>query len=112
MPWQKSAWSKSPRPKSRQSGVLPKCLPVGTVFVVEGRPGVDGDLRVSSRYLIVPGGGRIDLLGRSARARHGSRQLSTAKRLSAVNRQRRSGTGAKDSAGAAKKFVVVAGTGA
>lgn len=87
-------------------GVLPKYLPVGTVFVVEGHPGADGGLSVSSRYLIVPGSGRIDLRGRLAQVRRGSR------RVSAANRQHRSGTRKKNSSGAPKKFVVVTGTAA
>ena len=40
---------------------LPKQFPVGTTYVVEGRGGEDGDLRVFSRYVVLPDGQRIDL---------------------------------------------------
>lgn len=104
--------SKQPRPS-----VLPKHFPSGTVYVVEGRGGEDGRLQVSSRYLILPGEGRIDLLSRSARAQldrgqsgriHGRGSL----RAPVANQSRTAGTGTKKSARAAKKFVVVAGTAA
>ncbi len=44
---------------------LPKRFPVGTTYVVEGRGrgrgGGDGELRVFSRYVVLPGGQRINL---------------------------------------------------
>jgi hypothetical protein len=40
---------------------LPKQFPVGTTYVVEGRGGEDGNLRVFSRYVVLPDGQRIDL---------------------------------------------------
>jgi hypothetical protein len=40
---------------------LPKRFPVGTTYVVEGRGGEDGDLRVFSRYVVLPDGQRINL---------------------------------------------------
>jgi hypothetical protein len=45
---------------------LPKRFPVGTTFVIEGRsvPGDDDNsrqLRVFSRFVVLPGGRRIDL---------------------------------------------------
>ena len=40
---------------------LPKRFPVGTTYVVEGRGGEHGDLRVFSRYVVLPGGQRINL---------------------------------------------------
>lgn len=68
-------------------GRLPKRFPVGTTFVVEGRAIADGkndeNLRVFSRFVVLPGGRRIDLGGdaaagtRSRRARSRSRQAST-----------------------------------
>jgi hypothetical protein len=48
-------------PLERQSSRLPKRFPVGATYVVEGRRGQDGDLRVFSRYLVLPGGSRINL---------------------------------------------------
>jgi len=64
---------------------LPKRFPVGTTFVVEGRVIAanaknNGDLRVFSRFIVLPGGRRIDLGGdapavtRSRRARNRTRQ--------------------------------------
>jgi hypothetical protein len=98
-------------PKQHQPGVLPKDLPVGTVYVVEGRGGEAGCLRVSSRYLIIPGGGRIDLLSRPDPARSDRAPGRSAVRGSA-GKQRPAGTGTKESAAGRKKFVVVAGTAA
>ena len=43
------------------SGVLPERFPVGARYVVEGRGGEDGHLRVFSRYVVLPGGQRINV---------------------------------------------------
>jgi len=43
------------------SGVLPKRFPVGARYVVEGSGGEDGHLRVFSRYIVLPGGQRINV---------------------------------------------------
>ena len=40
---------------------LPKRFPVGATYVVEGRAGARGQLLVSSRYVVLPGGRRIDI---------------------------------------------------
>jgi hypothetical protein len=67
---------------------LPKRFPVGTTFVVEGRPvaakGKNNEqLRVFSRFVVLPGGRRIDLgddataLTRSRRTRSRNRQSTT-----------------------------------
>ena len=47
-------------PIDRQSSPLPKRFPVGARYVVEGRGGEDGRLRVVSRYVVLPGGQRIN----------------------------------------------------
>src|SRR5580692_12882238 len=55
-------------PVDSQSSVPPKRFPVGARYVVEGRGGEDGRLRVVSRYVVLPGGQRINVpsdLGRS-----------------------------------------------
>ena len=44
-----------------QSSSLPTRFPVGAKYVVEGRGGEDGQLRVFSRYVVLPGGRRIKL---------------------------------------------------
>jgi hypothetical protein len=40
---------------------LPKRFPIGATYVVEGRGGEDGKLRVFSRYVVLPDGQRINL---------------------------------------------------
>jgi hypothetical protein len=46
---------------SSKTSRLPKRFPVGTTYVVEGRGGEDGSLRVFSRYVVLPNGQRINL---------------------------------------------------
>ena len=46
---------------SHNSRNLPKKFPIGTTYVVEGRGGEAGELQVYSRYLVLPGGKRINL---------------------------------------------------
>jgi hypothetical protein len=48
-------------PIDRQSTPLPKRFPVGARYVVEGRGGEDGHFRVFSRYVVLPGGQRINV---------------------------------------------------
>ena len=48
-------------PIDRHSTPLPKRFPVGARYVVEGRGGEDGHLRVFSRYVVLPGGQRINI---------------------------------------------------
>jgi hypothetical protein len=48
-------------PAHRQSSRLPKRFPVGAKYVVEGRGGEDGKFRVSSRYVALPGGQRVNI---------------------------------------------------
>lgn len=44
----------------RQIPQLPKRLPAGSVYVVEGRVGQHGRLRVSSRFVVMPGGAKLE----------------------------------------------------
>jgi hypothetical protein len=63
-----------------QSVRLPRSFPVGAVYVVEGRCGQYGHLRISARYLIMPGGQRVDVLskfGHPDRVRGRRRQPQT-----------------------------------
>ena len=46
---------------SSQSGPLPSRFPVGTRYVVEGRGGALGRLRVEARYLEFPNGRHVQL---------------------------------------------------
>jgi hypothetical protein len=45
----------------RRGAELPKNLPDGTKYVVEGRAQADGVFHVLARYVVLPGGQRIDL---------------------------------------------------
>ena len=58
-------------PLKNRSGQLPRRFPVGATYVVEGFGGAEGDLRVIARYVVLPGGRRInvpaDLSNTSAR---------------------------------------------
>lgn len=47
---------------SHNTSDLPKKFPIGTTYVVEGRGGEAGELQVYSRYVVLPGGRRINLV--------------------------------------------------
>jgi hypothetical protein len=69
------------RSVNSQTGRLPNRFPVGTRYVVEGRGGGGGGLRVASRYLEFPNGRHLDLptdTGTTARPSRGkaSRRLA------------------------------------
>jgi hypothetical protein len=87
---------------------LPKSFPVGAVYVVEGRGGDHGQLSVSARYVIMPGGKRIDVPAKpdaeaaAASARRRLRLVSSGRPASRPKRFSRR----------LKKFVVAAGTAA
>jgi hypothetical protein len=42
---------------------LPKRFPIGTTYVIEGRAGQNGHLRVFSRYIVLPNGRRVSVAG-------------------------------------------------
>jgi hypothetical protein len=48
-------------PANRQYKHLPKQFPVGSTYVVEGHGGENGQLLVFSRYVVLPGGQRINV---------------------------------------------------
>ncbi len=89
---------------SRKPNRLPKRFPVGTTYVVEGHGGEHGNLRVFSRYVVLPGGQRINLADdfggpaspRARRRRRSSRNGTPSRMKSAASR--------------AKKIMVQAGT--
>jgi hypothetical protein len=86
-----------------QSGGLPRSFPVGATYVVEGRGGQYGHLRISARYLIMPGGQRLDVLskfGRPDRVRARRRQPQA----------RQPHNRAPGRIAGAKKFAVIGGT--
>ena len=51
---------------------LPKSFPVGAVYVVEGKGGEQGRLNVSARYVVMPGGKRIDVAAKRREPAAGS----------------------------------------
>jgi hypothetical protein len=52
----------------RGSNGLPNRLPVGATYVVEGFGGAEGQLRVVARYVVLPGGQRINVPAEPAKA--------------------------------------------
>ena len=48
-------------PIDRLSSRLPRRFPVGAKYVVEGYGGEEGRLRVIARYVVLPGGQRINV---------------------------------------------------
>jgi hypothetical protein len=48
-------------PTDRHATSLPKRFPVGARYVIEGSGGEDGRFRVFSRYVVLPGGQRINV---------------------------------------------------
>lgn len=69
---------------------LPSRFPVGTKFVIEGRGGGEGRLRVSSRYLEFPDGTCVPLPAKTAARKPRAGKMSAAKRRSRAARTRRS----------------------
>jgi hypothetical protein len=60
--------------KSRLQRRLPREFPVGAKYVVEGYGGEEGQLRIVARYVVLPGGRRINLsASRAARLNRGRR---------------------------------------
>jgi len=48
-------------PINRTPSRLPRRFPVGATYVVEGFGGEEGHLRVIARYVVLPGGQRINV---------------------------------------------------
>jgi hypothetical protein len=73
------------------SRLLPEQLPVGASYVVEGYGGESGNLRVISRYVLMPDGSRINVpadFGLPAARRRSSRRATacSARRKAARSR--------------------------
>ena len=49
-----------------RSAHLPRRLPAGTRYVVEGRAGAKGLFQVSARYVVLPNGQRLNLPAKAA----------------------------------------------
>ncbi len=64
---------------------LPTRFPVGTRYIVEGEPNEAGELRITSRYLVLPNGRRLDVTANARalqvpRVRRGRRWSTTTPR--------------------------------
>ena len=79
---------------------LPKHFPVGTTYVVEGCGGEDGLLRVFSRYVVLPGGRRINIT-----ADFGGKTDPRARRLRSRSQKR-----PEPRSGNSKNFLIGRGT--
>jgi hypothetical protein len=99
--------------ESHKAGRLPKRFPVGTTYVVEGRGGEEGHLRVFSRYVVLPGGQRINLAG-DLEADFGSAASPRASHpplgRSRNRSERQAQNGEKRRSARAKKIMAGAGT--
>jgi len=90
--------------RNHSESSLPKIFPVGATYVVEGRGGETGDLRVFSRYVVLPDGQRINLPADSSTA-----PMAVSARR--IKRGRSAATGrAKAPSASAKKIAARAGT--
>jgi len=58
-----------------RTATLPARFPVGTRYVVEGRPGKAGEMTIVSRQVILPSGERFDLTRARSFGRPGPRTV-------------------------------------
>jgi hypothetical protein len=84
---------------------VPQRLPIGAKYVVEGYGGEQGNLRVIARYLVLPGGHRINVPADFSRAAS-PRTLALLRRSPAKSSPAKGG-----SRGVGKKFSARPGTG-
>ena len=88
---------------------LPTRFPVGTTYVVEGSGGEHGELRVFSRYVVLPGGRRINLADDLGGNFAGPASPRAHLRRRAASRNG-TPTGVKSAASRAKKIMIRGGT--
>lgn len=90
-----------------KASLLPKRFPVGTTYVVEGHGDENGQLRVFSRYVVMPGGERINLA-----TEPGGPAVSRHRRSRAQGRpsESRAQASAKALSPGGKKIIAAAGT--
>jgi hypothetical protein len=93
-------------PTNRQLSRLPRSFPVGAVYVVEGRGGQYGHLRVSSRYVLMPGGQRVEISAKLGRPRRAG--ALPRRQLGSVPRTHHRAEGRSGTRG--KKFALGGGT--
>ena len=94
-------------PFSRQQNRLPQRFPVGATYVVEGYGGEAGRLRVIARYVVLPGGRRINVAADPALPAS-PRALPFRRRPDSKQYSKKSGTKQRQQAG--KKFAGRRGT--
>jgi len=100
-------------PERRGPRDLPKRFPVGTTYVVEGSGGENGHLRVFSRYVVLPGGRRINLGANLAADFDGNFSGPASPRAPSRSRNRsatRAGNSGKRRSARAKKIMAGGGT--
>jgi len=97
-------------PVSRKRARLPKRFPVGTTYVVEGRGGESGHLRVYSRYVVLPSGERINLGGDFARPASPRANRRTRDRSMGRTPKGQIAAGGRGRAARTKKIMAAAGT--
>lgn len=85
---------------------LPKSFPVGAVYVVEGKGGEHGAFNVSARYVVMPGGKRIDV---AAKGRQPAATAPARRHLRLIGSVRPASRSKEVSLGS-KKFLAAAGT--
>jgi hypothetical protein len=96
---------------SHNPRALPKKFPIGTTYVVEGRGGEAGALQVYSRYVVLPGGKRINLVddSKAAAARPAAPRTRRPRRARNASQSGRKAP-AQAANQAAKKITAPAGT--
>src|SRR5580704_17166739 len=94
----------------RKQSRLPKRFPVGTIYVVEGRGGENGHLRVFSRYLILPSGERINLGADSAKPARSRARRHVRNRGASRTAKSSAPSGGTSRSARAKKIMARAGT--
>jgi hypothetical protein len=105
--------SESHLPKACGRRGLPKRFPVGATYVVEGSGGENGHLRVFSRYVVLPGGRRINLganLGVDFGANFSGPASPRVRRRSPNRGESQAQNGRKRRPARAKKIMLAGGT--
>jgi hypothetical protein len=105
--------SEGSSPEARRQAGLPKRFPVGTTYVVEGSGGGNGYLRVFSRYVVLPGGRRINLGAHSGTDFGGNFSGSASPRVRGRSRNRSENeaqNAGKRRSARAKKIMLGGGT--
>ena len=95
-------------PTNRSQNHLPHRFPVGATYVVEGYGGEAGALRVIARYIVLPGGRRINVVANTTLPTS-PRALPFRRRPDSKQYSKQSGAKARPQR-AGKKFAARRGT--